>query len=145
MPIAGGGGRRGSSGVLAMPGGGTSPFRSDGPVLRPTRPGSSLGNFSPGGGWSTTVSSKPFRSRPFSTYISARITGITKDSAGSALGSCVVDLFRTSDDVRVDSTTSDGSGNFSFIPLAYGPYYIVAYKAGSPDVAGTTVNTLVGA
>jgi hypothetical protein len=75
------------------------------------------------------------------------ISGVTRDSAGAALGGCVVDLFRTASDERVQTVTSDGSGNYAFLPVnnGNGPYYIVAYKAGSPDQAGTTVNTVVGA
>jgi hypothetical protein len=37
---------------------------------------------------------------------------------------------------------SDALGNFTFDNPGSGPFYIVAYKVGSPDVAGTTVNTL---
>lgn len=90
---------------------------------------------------SLTVGSKPFRSRPFSTY-NATITGITKDSSGNPLGSCVVQLFRTVDDLIISEVISDGSGNYILYPTVGGPFYIVAYKTGSPDVAGTTVNTL---
>ncbi len=71
------------------------------------------------------------------------LTGVTRDSAGAALGGCVVDLFTTSDDVLRFSTVSDASGNFSFsLPSNGWTCYLVAYKAGSPDVAGVTVNTL---
>jgi len=77
---------------------------------------------------------------------SFRITGTTKDSTGAALGSCVVDWFRTSDDVKLDTVTSDANGLFEFRTAGQPPnaYYLVAYKTGSPDVAGTTVSTLVG-
>ena len=75
------------------------------------------------------------------------IAGVTRDcTTNQPLGNCVVHLFRTSDDVRIGSTTSDGSGNYSFTVLIDATtYYLVAYKAGSPDVAGTTVNTIVAA
>lgn len=74
------------------------------------------------------------------------ISGITKDSAGSVLASCTVSLYRTSDDSLMERTTSDGSGAYSFSAIGLSEtYYIVAYKAGSPDVSGTTVNTLLGA
>lgn len=75
-----------------------------------------------------------------------KITGTTKDSSGVALGSCSVDWFDTATDVRLDTTTSDTSGAFEFRTAGQPPnaYYLVAYKAGSPDVAGTTVNTLTG-
>lgn len=74
----------------------------------------------------------------------ARVIGITKDRAGLPLGGCVVHLFRTADDVKVAATVSDGAGVFSFAVPAGVAHYAVAYLAGSPDVAGTTVNTLVG-
>lgn len=98
-----------------------------------------------GSGWLKT-GIKPFRSQPFSTY-NASITGVTRDSSSVALGNCVVQLFRTLDDLSLGETVSDGSGNYQIFPVPNvgGPYYIVAYKAGSPDVAGTTVNTLTTA
>jgi hypothetical protein len=74
------------------------------------------------------------------------ISGITKDSTGTPLGNCAVALYRTVDDLFLERVTSDGSGNYSFSSVGLGEaYYVVAYKAGAPDVAGTTVNTLVGA
>jgi hypothetical protein len=73
------------------------------------------------------------------------ISGVTKDSTGAALASCTVQLFRTADDQLVQEFLSDGSGNYASSPVGLGQlYYAVAYKAGSPDVAGTTVNTLAG-
>jgi hypothetical protein len=86
--------------------------------------------------------SKPFRSVNFSTY-NATVSGVTRNSTGVALGNCVVQLFRTVDDLILYEITSDGSGNFIFYPSVSGTFYIVAYKQGSPDVFGTTVNTLV--
>src|SRR3954454_12263498 len=74
------------------------------------------------------------------------ISGVTRDSTGAALGSCTVKLYRTATDVLVDTTVSDVSGNYSFPNVTPGDtYYVVAYLAGSPDVEGTTNNTLVGA
>jgi hypothetical protein len=75
----------------------------------------------------------------------SRITGITKDSAGAVLGGCTVRLFRTADDVEVDQAVSDaGDGTYSVGVPTDDTYYCVAYLPGSPDVAGTTVNTLTG-
>ena len=70
-----------------------------------------------------------------------RIVGVSRDATGVALGTCVVKVFRTADDVLVASTTSDGSGNWTAYPNQPGPYYFVEYKAGSPDVFGTSPNT----
>jgi hypothetical protein len=75
----------------------------------------------------------------------SRITGITKDGAGAALGGCTVHLLRTADDVEVDQVVSDaGDGTYSVGAPTDGTHYAVAYLPGSPDVAGTTVNTLTG-
>lgn len=74
------------------------------------------------------------------------LEGITKDSAGVALGSCRVVAFETGrieqDGVESDvgATLSDGSGNYS-IPVALNTaYQLTAYKSGAPDVAGITRN-----
>lgn len=73
------------------------------------------------------------------------ISGITRDTNSVVLGSVTVQLFRTLDDLLMDQRTSDpNSGEYSVYTPDTGNHYIVAYKAGSPDVAGTTVNTLVG-
>ena len=74
------------------------------------------------------------------------VSGTTKNSNGTAIGSCEVGLFRTVGDVKVNATISDITivGAFSFSVGLSQSYYAVAYLAGSPDIAGTTVNTLVG-
>lgn len=74
-----------------------------------------------------------------------RIFGVTLDSTGTALPGCIVHLFQTADDKFIDQAVSDGSGNYEFrSPSLSTAYYVVAYKAGSPDVVGATINTLVG-
>lgn len=74
------------------------------------------------------------------------VTGVTRDQYGSPLAACTVRLFHTSDNVLQDTQTSDVNGNYT-VSTPYYPdtHYIVAYKTGSPDVEGTTVNTLIGA
>jgi hypothetical protein len=75
-----------------------------------------------------------------------RLVGVTRDSFGVALAGCTLSLFRTIDNVLVNQAVSDGGGNYLFTNCSPGlAYYIVAYLAGSPDVAGTTVNTLFAA
>jgi len=72
-----------------------------------------------------------------------KIIGTTRDSAGSVLGNCIVQGFVTSGDVYVGECTSDPAGYFE-LPTPYtGAHYLVCYKAGSPDVAGTSLNTLI--
>ena len=77
------------------------------------------------------------------TTIQFAITGVTKDSTGAALGSCrVVGLetgrIATSGSPVVGETVSDGSGNYTLPVPMNTAYQCVAYKAGSPDVAGIT-------
>lgn len=71
------------------------------------------------------------------------ILGVTRDSTGSALGSCVVELFQTGGEIITAKTVSDAAGAFRFDQPGSGPFFLVAYKPGSPDLAGTTVNTLI--
>ena len=75
-------------------------------------------------------------------YANFRISGVTRNSSGTALGACRVELYPTGRDTAIAETTSDASGNFFFDMPGTGSFYMVAYKAGSPDVMGTTVNTL---
>jgi hypothetical protein len=75
--------------------------------------------------------------------INRSLVGVTRDSTGAPLGVCDLDLYMTHADMLAAQATSDASGAFTFWNPGSGPYYIVAYKAGSPDVAGTTVNTLI--
>lgn len=71
-----------------------------------------------------------------------KIIGYTLDSTGAALGNCIVQGFVTATEVFVAQVTSDAAGYYE-LPTPYtGAHYIVAYKSGSPDVAGTSVNTL---
>ena len=75
-----------------------------------------------------------------------KIGAVTKDkNSGAAIAGCTVKLYRTVDDVVVATTTSDGSGNYAFwVNNSVDNYYARAYKTGSPDIAGTTLNTLTG-
>lgn len=72
------------------------------------------------------------------------VTGTTKDNAGAALGACAVTLFRTVDNQPVATTVSSVAGYYEFtIDGNSATLFAVSYKTGAPDVAGTTVNTLV--
>jgi hypothetical protein len=86
---------------------------------------------------------KWFRSHSMFSDRAYTITGTCKDSGGTPLPGCIVHLFYTVADVLAAVTESNASGVYSF---SIGPNlacYVVAYKPGSPDVSGTTVNTLI--
>lgn len=78
-----------------------------------------------------------------------RIQGTCKDSVGVAVGNATVRLFKTSDNVLQQTSTSVPD---SYNLGAYGfgvldnstAYYVVAYRSG-PDIMGTTQNNLTGA
>jgi len=72
------------------------------------------------------------------------ISGQTQDCNGSPVAGCIVKLYATATDTLMMSTISDANGVFSFLIPSTLQYYIVAYKAGGSDLAGTTVNTLMG-
>ena len=75
-----------------------------------------------------------------------KIIGVTRDSAGSPLGSVTVQAFLTATDAYVRETVSDAGGYYVLCTQFDGQtHYLVAYKTGSPDVAGTTVNTITPA
>lgn len=80
---------------------------------------------------------------PFKQPARYIITGVTKDSTGAALGAVTVDMFDTASDTIRATTISDANGNYLVDAQINNTYYLVAYKTGAPDVAGTTVNTLV--
>jgi hypothetical protein len=69
--------------------------------------------------------------------INMTLAGVSRDSAGSALGSCTVELYHGKK--MVAGTVSDASGNYSFSNPGSGPFRIIADKAG---VAGVTAETL---
>jgi hypothetical protein len=83
-----------------------------------------------------------FRSRL--CYDVFSIDGITKDSAGTVLGGCTLDLFDATTDAMLQTMVSDANGVYSFQVQPGKTYYIVAYKTGAPDLSGTTINTLTG-
>ena len=53
-------------------------------------------------------------------------------------------LYDTPTDALIAQTVSDASPAITRYSVSlYGPFYVVAYLLGSPDVAGTTINTLI--
>jgi len=72
------------------------------------------------------------------------IRGDCVDDVSAVVANATIQAFRTSDDVFVGESTSylDGTYICPVATVAGVQHYIVAYKPGSPDIAGTTVNTL---
>ena len=81
-----------------------------------------------------------------------RVAGIARDRYGAVLAGCRVVVLDSakiarSDDQyanpHVDEAVSDGSGAYSIQVRGPGPYQVIAYKAGAPDVAGITRNDVM--
>lgn len=80
-----------------------------------------------------------------------RISGFTRDAGGTIVGGCTVECYYTAannwgpQDSARQTVVSAADGSYSFgVPDTTTTYYLVAYKTGSPDSFGTTVNTLTG-
>ena len=87
---------------------------------------------------------EPFSCDGEGTSISRFIKGYTKDSSAVAIANATVQAFRTSDDFYLGQDVSRDDGSYTCpVDVAAGTQcYLVAYKAGAPDIAGTTVNTI---
>lgn len=72
-----------------------------------------------------------------------RFRGRCFDAGTNPVPGAVVQVFRTSDDLFVGQCVCDDGGYYDIgTPFSTDAHYLVAYKPGSPDIAGTTVNTL---
>lgn len=73
------------------------------------------------------------------------IKGTCKDSGGVAVANAIVQAFVTSTDQYAGEVqaNTDGTYTLGVAQLKTTAHYLVAYKSGSPDTAGTTVNTLL--
>jgi hypothetical protein len=78
------------------------------------------------------------------TSLSRFIRGTCVDESDVPVANAVVQVFRTSDDYYLgqDVSREDGTYIAPCDAAAGTQCYLVAYKPGSPDKAGTTVNTL---
>lgn len=72
-------------------------------------------------------------------------TGVTRDANGTPVAAVTVKLFRTADDLLLDTQVSDTNGSF-LLSTPYYPdiHYIYCHKTAAPDIDGVSVNTLIG-
>lgn len=108
----------------------------------PANPMSILGQCIESGGWGNAF-------EPDSTWgpgaqSTKFIKGVTVDGAGVPIAGVTVEAFITATDLR-DGPGEVSAGDGTFRAGVYqgtGNHYLVAYITGSPDKAGTTLNTL---
>jgi hypothetical protein len=83
---------------------------------------------------------------PFNQPARYVLSGITRNSTGTALADCNVEAYEVVSGLLRGATVSNSLGEY-LIHVTGGEglvFFVVAYKAGAPDVAGTSLNTLVG-
>lgn len=73
------------------------------------------------------------------------LRGTCKDASGVAVANAIVQGFVTGTDAYLGEVQGNTDGTYALgvQTSKLTPCYLVAYKAGTPDVAGTTVNTLL--
>lgn len=73
------------------------------------------------------------------------LKGTCKDASGVAVANAIVQGFVTGTDAYLGEVQGNTDGTYALgvQTSKLTPCYLVAYKAGTPDVAGTTVNTLL--
>lgn len=71
------------------------------------------------------------------------LSGVCRNINNVLVAAAVVKVFDTATDTLQTSVTADGLGNYVATLSIAGPLYAVAYHANSPDIAGTTLNTLM--
>lgn len=71
------------------------------------------------------------------------LRGQCVDAGAVPVVGAVVQAFLTATDAFQSESPSTDGGYYEVGTVEAGAHYLVAYKPGSPDVAGTTVNTLI--
>lgn len=73
------------------------------------------------------------------------LRGTCKDSGGTPVADAIVQAFVTATDAFAGQVAANTDGTYvlGVEQSKATAHYLVAYKAGSPDTAGTTVNTLL--
>jgi hypothetical protein len=116
-------------------------------------PGGYTNNFWPGGGGLSAdtgilaaVYGRSIARLAWGAGSRVGFVGRTYDANGNVLGGVTCSLFRTTDRLWIMDVVSNFDGTF-LLQSWYSPdtHFIVFSKAGSPEVFGTTRQTLIGA
>ena len=71
------------------------------------------------------------------------LSGVCRNISDVPVAGAIVKVFDTATDTLQVTVTSNGAGAYSAPVVIPGPFYAVGYLNGVPDIAGTTVNTLM--
>lgn len=97
-----------------------------------------------GQGMGETGQFEPFSCDGEGTQSKRFLRGSCVDASDVPIANAIVQGFRTVDDLYLGEVQANTDGTYGLgVEVAAGTAcYLVAYKAGSPDIGGTTVNTL---
>ena len=108
--------------------------------------GGDLEGYAPGGagGLNSKDLFEPYSCDGEGCSVNKFIRGNCVDASDVPVANAIVQGFRTSDDAFVGQVQANNDGTYTLATdnPAGVAHYLVAYKPGSPDIAGTTVNTL---
>lgn len=92
--------------------------------------------------------SRAIHLRPLSyyrgTYARKKFAGRIINAVQTPVAGAIVLLFRTSDRLLVEESLSDANGYYELYSPHNSAHFIMAYLTGSPNIQGTTINSLVG-
>lgn len=106
--------------------------------------GGDLEGYAQGAGLMSADPFEPYSCDGQGTQTKRFIRGVAKDENGVPISGVTVQGFVTATDAYVgeDVSRDDGTYVLGTETVAGVAHYLVAYKPGSPDIGGTTVNTL---
>lgn len=81
---------------------------------------------------------------PTGTRVRKTFTGIVEDRNGTPVPNATVKLFNAATGTLVDTQTTASDGRYRCGDPNNVACFAVGYLTGSPDTAGTTINTLTG-
>ncbi|MGL4442669.1 MAG: hypothetical protein ACRCU1_03520 [Alsobacter sp.] len=107
--------------------------------------GASLNSLDPGTAQATGLRAVPIAVRvnpPLSARQPPVLSGIAKTSADVPIPGAFVRAHRVGDGMPVGSAIADGAGAFTIPVTVSGPFQIVCYLKGAPDLAGVSADNL---
>jgi hypothetical protein len=81
---------------------------------------------------------------PTGSHVLKVVSGLIYDENNNPVSGATVKLFNTSTGVLVDTQTTASDGSYRCGDPNAVACFLVVYKAGSPDISGTSLNTVLG-
>ncbi len=81
---------------------------------------------------------------PTGCHVRKVVSGVVLNASSVPIAGATVNLYNTATGLLVDTQTSQADGTYTCGDPNATNCFAVAYLAGSPDTAGTTLNTITG-